>query len=248
MSTLLFYERLTPLNRDAHARLRLRAAGFVFAARTNSTPLLAVEIAEAARSFPVLFADIGQGQVFPIALLGLRNAENLFVDAEGAWEADCYVPAFVRRYPFVLTSDMTVLIDESYPGLNETDGEPLFQEDGSNSPQLEHTLSFLRGFHDEVERTQTLVATLAELDLLKPVSLNVVPQAGDSYRLDGLQVVDSEKLAALGDEAVLRLFRSGELAAVQAHIVSLGGLDALNRRSAARPQPATDADQAQQQD
>jgi len=231
---MLFYERLAPLNRDAHARLRLRSDGFGFAARTNSAPLLAVELPEAARSFPILFVDIGASQVFPIALLGLRAAENLFVGEDGAWDRDAYVPAFVRRYPFVLAGDMTVLIDEGCPALNEAEGDPLFASEGSNSPLLDTTLGFLRGFQDEVARTQVLIASLTEFELLKPVSLKIVAEQGDEHHLDGLQVVDSDKLAALDDQAVLRLFRSGELAWIQAHIASLAGLDALNRRSAAK--------------
>lgn len=234
MSAMMFYERLAPLNRDVHARLKLRATGFTFAAKTNSAPLLAVELPEAARSFPILFVDIGQEQIFPIALLGLRRNQNLFVDSAGVWEAGRYVPAFVRRYPFVLSNDLTVCIDENFEGLSEEDGEPLFTDAGENTPQLEHALAFLRGFHDEVDRTHALVKTLQALDLLKPVGLNVVPESGAEYRIDGLLVVDAEKLAALDDAEALKLFRSGELAWIQAHIGSLGGLDELNRRSESR--------------
>jgi hypothetical protein len=233
---MLFYERLVPLNRDAHATLKVRGGGFGYAARTNSSPLLAAEMVDAARCYPILFVDIGQSQVFPIALLGLRVAENLFVvPGGGGWEEGAYVPAFVRRYPFVLTSDMTVCIDEAFAGFDRDEGEPLFDESGGNAPALEQAVTFLRGFHDEAERTRALVAELQERALLKPVSLNVAPADGsDAYRIDGLQTIDEEALAALSGEAVMSLFRSGALAAVYAPQVSLKGLDELNRRTGAR--------------
>lgn len=230
----MFYERVVPLNRDVHARLLMQAGGFTFASRTNSVPLLAVELPEAAPSFPILFTDIGQAQMFPIALLGLRAGQNLFVDPQGGWDPGCHVPAFVRRYPFALSADLTVCIDANFAGFSETIGDPLFTDAGENTPHLDRALAFLRTFHDEVERTHRFVAELQAADLLKPVSLAVASREAADYRIDGLFVVDAAKLAALEDAQVVQLFRSGVLARIHAHLASLGGLDALKQRDEAR--------------
>lgn len=235
---MMFYERPVPLDRDSHARLRVRGGGFGHAARTNSSPLLGAEIVPASRSFPILFVDIGGGQLFPIALLGLRAGQNLFVDADGGWEDGRHIPAFVRRYPFVLSGDMTVCIDEHFPGFSTESGEPLFLPDGTNTPLLDHAISFLQGFHEAVAQTDAFVARLNDLDLLMPVTLNVVPEAGEPYRLDGLRMVDGERLGALDGAAVLRLFRAGEMAWIHAHLASLAGIEDLNRRSNARARVA----------
>ena len=231
---LLFYDRLMPLNRDTHAELRLRSGDFRFAATTNSVPLLATEMFEASRSYPIVFIDIGQGEIFPIALLGLRNGENLFIGTDGRWETGHYVPAFVRRYPFVLSNDKTVLIDENCHGLSQSDGERLFTDDGANTPLLETTLAFLRGFQDEVAHTQKFIAALDEFGLLKSVSLRVEPVAGAPSAIDGLMIVDEHRLRSLKDKVVAKLFRSGELAAIHAHLASLTGLAELNRRHQGR--------------
>ena len=87
MSEMIFYERVVALNDKIHGGLRVRpASSFAYAARTNSVPLLTSEFFEAAREYPIVFA---RGEAGPVAaaLLGLREAENLFVDRDGEWDA-----------------------------------------------------------------------------------------------------------------------------------------------------------------
>jgi hypothetical protein len=125
----------------------------------NSVPLLASEFFECAREYPIVFAR-GQSGPLPAVLLGLRESENLFVDADGKWGAR-YVPAFVRRYPFVPANgsggDLLVCIDESSPCFSTTEGEALFA-DGKPTPQLEHAIKFLREFHQAAAATEALGA------------------------------------------------------------------------------------------
>ena len=116
MAEMMFYERVVPLNEQVHAGLKVRpAASFAYAAAVNSVPLLASEFFECAREYPIVFAR-GQSGPLPAVLLGLRESENLFVDGAGKWNAR-YVPAFVRRYPFVPANgpggDLLVCIDEA---------------------------------------------------------------------------------------------------------------------------------------
>lgn len=103
MAEVLFYERPVPLNRTQHKDLRLKGIPSLrFAAGVHSVPLTGVEFPAAARDLPILFAGSSMEEAGPMALLGLRQNENLFIDADGQWAANTYVPAFVRRYPFVL--------------------------------------------------------------------------------------------------------------------------------------------------
>src|SRR5690606_23806240 len=97
-----FFKNVVPLNRDRHRRLKLRMDGrATFAAGTHFVPLAAVELYEAARDYPIVFT--GSEDASPVAILGLRAGENLFIDANGRWANGTYVPAFVRRYPFILS-------------------------------------------------------------------------------------------------------------------------------------------------
>lgn len=228
MPISMFYERPTALNREQHSTVKLKPNGlnFSFAAGVNSVPLAGVEFAEAARSYPIFFLEPAEGEAFPIALLGLASGGNRFVTADGAWR-DSYVPAFVRRYPFVLADDNTVCFDEAYPGFNRDEGEPLFGDDGKESDFLNQTITFLVQFQEEMRRTQDFTKTLRELNLLKSWGIQSIGAGGEPQILDGLSIVDTRKLTQLADDEVLALFRSGAMAWIHAHLLSLGTIPVL---------------------
>ncbi|MDP1611695.1 MAG: SapC family protein [Sulfuritalea sp.] len=238
MSEMLFYERVVALNDNAHAKLKVRpAASFAYAARTNSVPLLASEFFDCAREYPIVFAR-GEAGPMPAALLGLRESENLYVDAAGKWDAR-YVPAFVRRYPFVpgkgTQGELLVCIDEASPCFDATEGEALFVE-GKPTSQLEHAIKFLTEFHQAATATELLGRRLDELGLLRQADSVAQLKDGSQFRLNGLSVVDEAKLRALDRDVVQELFVNGSLAVIHAHLISLGNLaglvDRLSRRGA----------------
>lgn len=237
---MIFYSRPVALNRDLHRNLKLDTgtSNFAFAAGTNSILLAASEIAEAARDYPVVFIGGPNGPWTVAALLGLRDNENLFVDADGNWAKGTYLPAFVRRYPFVLAeggpkdAEMTVCIDEACTRLG-TEAGALFDETGAATTLLQDTIGFMQLFHSEMQQTSQLAQRLADLGLLTARSIEVV-RGEQRYALDGLHVVDREKLGTLDDAQVLELYRSGALFAINAHLVSLGQGERLAARLDAR--------------
>lgn len=227
----MFYQRPVRLDRSRHLGLRLRPqTDFSFAARTNTVIVTGAELAEAQRAYPIAFIEVAPRRFFPAALLGLRAEQNLFLDADGRWEAGTYVPAFVRRYPFVLTPELDVCIDEQSATFDREEGEPLFNADGSNAPALDRAAAFLHAFHQDAERTQALCDELRDLDLLKPWTVMVTPERAEPYRINGLHVLDDARLAALPDSRIAEWFRSGDLARLQAQMLSLQNLPALARR------------------
>jgi hypothetical protein len=236
MSEMMFYERVVALNDNTHGKLKVRpATSFAYAAGTNSVPLLVSEFFEAAREYPIVFAR-GEAGPVPAALLGLREAENLYVDREGKWDAR-YVPAFVRRYPFVPgkgpQGELLVCIDEASPCFDTKEGEALFVG-GKPSTQLEHAMKFLTEFHQAAAATELLGRRLQELGLLRQTDSLAQLNDGTQFRLNGLSVVDEAKLRALDRDAVQELFANGTLAAVHAHLMSLGNLGALVDRLSRR--------------
>jgi hypothetical protein len=247
MPTLLFYDKPVPLNADVHLKSRLGSLGgnYSFSASTNSIPLAAVEFFDTAREYPLAFTGQNAGALFPIALLGVRHNENLFVSEDGRWEGS-YVPAFVRRYPFVLAEkqdadDFNVYLDESYPGMNSQDGERLFTDDGQQTPMLKQALEFLSTYQGEIKRTRIFVERLQQLDLLVPRVLEVVRANAEPLVLQGFSVVDEARLAALGDANLLGLARNGYLSWIYAHLMSLGNVQRLSERLDARLAAASDA-------
>jgi hypothetical protein len=218
MPSIMFYERAVALNRERHQKLRIEVAPnhYSFAGKTNALPIASTEFADAARFYP---------------LVGLRDRENLLVDADGQWEKGSYIPAFARRYPFVLagtegSDKFTVCVDEAYPGLNDERGESLFDDAGKESVYLNRVLEFLRLFHAEMLRTGTFATRLAELGLLIPKVITV-ERAGQKKFLEGLWIVDEEKLRGIDDARAAELFKSGYLHWISAHRLSLGNLARL---------------------
>lgn len=233
MADIMFYEKPVALNRDRHHQLKLAVTPnhFAFAAKTNAVPIASTEFFEAARDYPIVFVGQEGGPFNVAALVGLRSNENLMVDAEGRWAEGCYIPAFARRYPFVLAKGekddtLTVCIDEVYAGLSNELGEALFEEGGAESPYLKRVLEFLSLFHKEIQRTTQFATRLKELGLLTQKVINV-ERNGQNQTLQGLWVVDETKLRGIDDARVVELFRQGYLAWIEAHLVSLGSLTRL---------------------
>ena len=242
MATLLFYEQALALHREEHKHLRLRRQGFGFARRVNSVPLAAVELPAAAAHYPTVFAKVEGGLPVLAALVGLRNDENLFVEGPDDQWLGSYLPAFVRRYPFVLATQgeaFTVWIDRAFSGWSEDEGEPLFLKDGGDGELLKETISFLQSFQAEMARTQTFIQHISEAGLLKDIAVPVNTPGVTPFVLQGLQVIDEQKFAALDDDKVTSWFRSGELGWIYAHLASLAQVSTLGTRLARRLETPT---------
>jgi len=208
-----------------------------FAAAAHSVPLTGVEFAPAARDFPILFAGNSIEDAGPMALLGLRQGENLLVGDNGFWETGVYIPAFVRRYPFVLAEkpagsegdDFTVFLDEAYEGFSNEEGERLFNEDGTDAPALTNAVNFLGEFQDHVARTQWFMGKLREHDLLEPRTVTLQKE-GKGINLNGLFVINEEKLRGLDEKTAHEFLREGAFGWIYAHLVSLSNIDRMAAR------------------
>ena len=248
MKQLLIYDRPVQLNRVAHRNHRVVASDgdFRFASGLNSVPLACVEFARAARDYPIVFAGNSADSVVPAALLGLRSGHNLMVDAEGRWAEGAYVPAFLRRYPFVLAeneaqgSDFTVCLDAAFEGLREggDEGAALFDEEGNDSALLSNALEFLQEYQVHLARTRSLTAALQAHDLLVSKQVNVQAATGETFSLDGFFVVDEQKLRELKGKALQDLAKSGDLGWIYAHLLSLGNVELLSRALDTQSAPA----------
>lgn len=236
----LFYKKPVLINNEIHASTRIGkgASGFSFAASAHSIMLAGVEFQEACRFFPILFANSDNGSVIPLALLGLQSGENLFVGLAGEWLAE-YVPAYLRRYPFITTTTddgkEMVCIDEVYEGIDAEDGEALFI-DGEPSPHLKGIMDFLIDFNKQMSATEMACGQIAGNGLFKPMTINVKLDDGSAFSLTDFQVIDEQKLIGLEKDAVDGLFRSGALAMIYSHLISLRCITGLLERKTRKSQ------------
>jgi hypothetical protein len=255
VAEVLFYERPVPLNRIDHKDIRLKGVpNLKYAMKAHSVPLTGTEFAIAARDLLIVFAGNEAKDAGPVALLGLRQDENLYIDAEGQWSPDTYVPAFIRRYPFVLAEkpegqpgeELTVFLDEDYVGFNKTEGERLFKEDGTDTELLTKAVGFLGEFQQGVARTRWFVEQLNKHDLLQPRNIRLqrgAPESVDSrsINLNGLFVVNEEKLRTLDEKTTQEFAKEGVFGWIYAHLLSLSNIDRLARRLELREQAETPA-------
>jgi hypothetical protein len=236
-NTMLLYKNVTALSRDEHRKLRLRPAeGFAFAAATHWLPVAGAEFYAAARAYPIMFVNETAGdrtEISPILLVGLEAGHNDYVDNKQQWRAETYLPAFVRRYPFVLatapeqTSEFTVCFDATSKAFSENEGQPLFGDDGSASALLNEVIAFMNGFTTEMTRTRRFVEELKRLDLLETRSAQIRSPDGGLFNLQDFLIVSEEKFGKLEAEDLAALHKEGFLGWVFAHLMSLGNLPEL---------------------
>lgn len=229
---------LVPVSQERHGHLRyLPLTSLQFAAGSTAISLFASELGRVAVEFPIVFTAESEGY-FPAALMGFRQNQNLFVDSQGKWLAS-YLPAVWRRGPFRLArvkeSDQWVLcLDESSPHLSRERGDPLFDEQGKPLPFLQQATQFLVQL--EAERLSTLAAC-AELDrlgLITPWELSVVTDDGARVKLGGLFRIDEAKFQQCSGEELAVLLRTGALAMIFAHGISLQKMARLRELAEAR--------------
>jgi SapC len=237
------------LDRDRDRQLRLKSLDVRFdrTAGINALFVAAAEFIDAARDYPIVFIEAGQGDdgqrdVAPVVVLGLAPGENLMLQPDGGWAAR-YVPALLRGYPLGLVrtdaKSYVIVIDSQADALSPTEGERLFGDDGGLTPLLEERRQHLERLEAEGERTRLFGRSLLELDLLRPMRFEATLPDGRKLGVDGFLTVDEQLFAALPPERVTALHKSGVLAMIYAHLFSLGLMRSMVERRVARDAPAT---------
>lgn len=235
--SMLLYKNITVLSREQHKALKLKTVeGFGFAADTHWLPIAGAEFYQAARYSSIVFVSegpIGRETITPILLTGLEAGRNDYVSKDGKWKENTYLPAFVRRYPFVVAAqdenadELTICFDAAFSGFNKEEGTPLFNEDGTNSALLDEAIQFMTGFNVEMKRTREFAELLLELDLLERRSAEIRSNSGEVFHIQDFLLVNEAKLAKLTGDQLANLNEKGFLGWVFAHLMSLGNLPDL---------------------
>jgi hypothetical protein len=202
MSTL-FYRNPVLLNAGQHAAVGLREIrDFSFARTANAIPVNLVEFPLVARHYPIAFVGSGN-DLYPAAIVGLKEG-NLFIDGEGQWKPGCYIPAYVRRYPFIFADDkdrglLSLCVDDEV--LTQKGGQPLFEDD-KPSAATDRALEFCKSYHAAALPTQEFAKAVMEQDVLSDRQATAQLNSGGSFVLTGFKTIDAEKLGKLSGEVL----------------------------------------------
>jgi|SRR5690606_25709851 hypothetical protein len=224
----LFYKDLMPLNSRDHGTWTARAVDKAsWIGNQHAIPLTVDEFAQAQRNFPIVFSA-GDNSV-PLALMGLNEGVNVFFDDEGAPTEDAYVPAYIRRYPFLLArlkpdaEEMSLCFDPSSDLLGEfKEGQALFA-DGQPTEHTKSLLQFCENFEQAGARTQAFMEELKKNDLLMDGEVSIArnDQPDQPYVYRGFKMVNQEKLRELPADVLKTWNENGLLPLIHAHLFSL---------------------------
>jgi hypothetical protein len=224
----LLYNGLEPLNRNQHGTFKVRRmTGLDRVSSTHAIPVTVDEFAMVQRHFPIVFSS-GENPV-PIVLMGLHEGTNAFFDEKGvSRDPSIYVPAYLRRFPFLLarlredSDELSLCFDPTSGAVGEfEEGEPLFTGD-EPSEATKAILQFCEQFEQAGQRTQAFMAELKQSNLLMEGEVAIQPEGSEQpfvYR--GFQMVDEEKFRNLRGDELRKLNQNGALPLIMAHMFSL---------------------------
>jgi hypothetical protein len=225
---VLFYRQPEPLSVERHGNLGVKriAQPFMFLMEAHVVPITVNEFGVAAASYPLIFA--GANKV-PLAVMGARQGDNVFVGGNGEVDPEAYLPAFVRRYPFVFAADddaerLLVCVDRAAPMVGENPEVPFFQN-GQPTQYTQEAIEFCKEFERHRRGTEDFVQQLIQLDLFEEKSVTIAQANPDGtqqeIKIADYFAVSEDKLNALPHDTFIRLRDQGILGPVYAHMVSL---------------------------
>jgi hypothetical protein len=233
----LFYRKPIVLSAAHHFGLSYAPIGnYRFARASNSIPLTVGEFVPAVRHYPIVFS--GTAPALPVAIVGIDDDDNLFVDAGGRWAEGAYVPAYVRRYPFIFVErddkkDYMLAIDEAAGTLEAGDGNPVFR-DGQPSETIRQALAFCGEYQANVNATRAFCDALEAESLLVPKEADFTLATGRRVRLTGFRVIDEARFDKLPGKTFLHFRKRGWLHPIYLQLVATANWAGVIDRAATR--------------
>jgi len=226
------FQKVVPVNKDRHASKKIRqTADFSFASQFHIAYVTMHEFARVASIYPVVFTEDKEHDQFrPVVLLGLEAGENLFIGEDGKWQAS-YIPAIIRRYPFALSQisdddSFVVCIDEDSDLISDTEGSPMFDEQGEPTQIIENVKRYLAELQQMDVMTREFCKFLTEHNMLTPLSMRV-RQDGMIKNISGCYVINEERFNNVSDELFLTIRNKHYLPAMYAQLISLAQIERL---------------------
>jgi hypothetical protein len=233
------YPEIEALNKSQRIVLPKPGQAPDFCRSLNAIPVSYSEFPRASRDYPLVFVGGDNGKAYgAMAVLGLQNGQNLFVDAANTWDPSAYLPAYVRRYPFcmakvnvdnVVRSERVVCVAQQ--AVAGERGEALFDAGGGALPRWAEMEKLLQEYEADLMRTEEMCGILRDYGLLEPFTMQAVPNTGGAMQLTGMHRVAEGKLETLGAEQLRSLIQKGVMGRIYTHLLSLDNFARLLDRS-----------------
>ncbi|RVT43594.1 SapC family protein [Sphingobium algorifonticola] len=223
----IFYNDLIPLNSQEHGDYHIRASDSApFLANQHAVPLTIDEFITAQRFVPIIFSS-GNDPV-PLALMGLNEGVNTFLDDEGKLRGPAYVPAYVRRYPWMLaklrpdSEELSLCFDPTSPHVGAFEEGDALIVDGQPTETTTNILKFCEEFEQAAARTGQFVGELKTMELLMDGEVSIqVPGQEQPFIYRGFQMVNEDKLREMRGDQLRKITQNGMLPLIHAHLFSL---------------------------
>lgn len=243
------YKKPEPLSKETHSKLGLKKVDkpFEFLAETHFIPVTASEFGLVACHFPIIFA--GENKT-PLAVMGIRAGENLFVE-DGLFQEDAYIPAFARRYPFVLAGDeannrFVVCVDVEAEAVTDKNPDTMLFENDELSGFAKDAFDFLQQFERDRRATEAMVAKMKEMDLFEQKDMSFQGQnpdgtPGPKQKIADYFSITEDKLKTLSSGDLKELMDLGFIAAAHAHMISMSNWQVLVNKTLRKAREDDDA-------
>lgn len=234
----MFYRDPAPLDARRHGSLALRKdLGYGYTRGVNAVPINLIEMPQICHFYPIAFAPAPGAT--PVALLGLRDGENVFVDDQGGWLEGAYIPAYIRRYPFIFSElqdsdQLTLCIDMDESVVEENGEQRFFDEEGKPTQLSQNALEFCKSYHAAAQQTMDFARALADSGILVDRQAEVNMPDGRKISFSGFRIIDEEKFRDMDDAAFLEWRKKGWLPFLYAHLFSGAQWQRLTRLLDAR--------------
>lgn len=223
----VFYKELIPLNSQQHASWKSKPLeDSKFLVNQHAVPVTVEEFPLAQRNFPIIFS--AAEKPVPLALMGMNEGVNVFVDEEGKFTQQIYIPAYIRRYPFMLArlrpdaQDMSLCFDPQAGNIGEFDEGQAFFDGTEATEHTKNILGFCENYEQAMQRTSVFVDELLKSDLLMDGELKIENETFEKpFLYRGFKMVNEEKLRDMRGDELRKWNQNGMLPLIYAHLFSL---------------------------
>ena len=225
------YNNLEAINKITDKDVSIKEIkDYSFAKTQMNSPITISEFYESCKDYPIFFVKDANNSLMATVMLGNKEKENTFVDEKGIWAKHKYIPAHIRRYPFIFVTDnkssqLTLGVEKDYKIKTQKDeNRKLFDKDGNNSKFLNGILGFLNQYQKDSIETSSFIKQLDEWELLEEKNAKVIVSKDEQYNINGFYVVNEEKLKHLSKKRKEELFNKNAIPLITAHLISLSNI------------------------